>query len=148
MSGVDGLLCFATYATNLAFNRLYARLLSELGLTYPQYLVMMALWAEDDRTVGGIGDALFLESNTLTPLLKRLEASGLVERRRDPADERVVRVRLTPHGDALRERAQALRGCVVEAAGLPEGELSELLLRLRALNENLQRAAADPPPPI
>src|SRR5258706_16439520 len=99
-------LCFAVYSASHAFNRVYKPLLDELGLTYPQYLVMVLLWEQDDQTVGSLGEKLFLESSTLTPLLKRLEALGYVKRTRDPVDERQVRVRLTERGRALRERAR------------------------------------------
>ena len=103
---LDDFLCFAVYSASHAFNRLYKPLLDELGLTYPQYLVMVTLWERDDRTVGEIGERLFLESNTLTPLLKRMEAAGLVSRSRDPADERQVRLRLTAEGKGLVEKAR------------------------------------------
>jgi DNA-binding MarR family transcriptional regulator len=119
---LDDFLCFAVYSASHAFNRLYKPLLDELGLTYPQYLVMVTLWERDDRTVGEIGDRLFLESNTLTPLLKRMEAAGLVSRSRDPADERQVRLRLTDEGRALLDKARQVPPCVLEATGLtPEG---------------------------
>jgi len=98
---LDELLCFAVYSANNAFNRAYRPMLDRLGLTYPQYLVLVTLGDRDGQSVGEIGERLFLESNTLTPLLKRLEVAGLVERRRDPADERQVRVRLTERGRAL-----------------------------------------------
>ena len=94
-------LCFAVYSANLAFGRAYKPILDALGLTYTQYIALVALGDEDDQTVGALGDKLFLESNTLTPMLKKLEAAGYVERRRDPADERQVRVRLTDTGRAL-----------------------------------------------
>ncbi|MCW5689006.1 MAG: MarR family transcriptional regulator, partial [Pseudolabrys sp.] len=103
---VADLLCFAIYSAGHAFNRVYKPLLDKLGLTYPQYLVMVALWAENDQTVGQIGDTLFLESSTLTPLLKRLEGLGLLTRRRDPEDERQVRLCLTDKGDALRKQSR------------------------------------------
>ena len=99
-------LCFAVYSASHAFNRVYKPLLDELGLTYPQYLVMVLLWEQDDQTVGSLGEKLFLESSTLTPLLKRLEALGYVKRTRDPVDERQVRVRLTD-GPPPREASMA-----------------------------------------
>src|SRR5271156_2132964 len=95
---LDDFLCFAIYSTNLAVNRLNKPVLDELGLTYPQYIVLVALCEQDDQTVGGLGDKLFLDSSTLTPLLKRLETMGHLTRQRDPEDERQVRVRLTPQG--------------------------------------------------
>src|SRR3569833_4165753 len=114
---VSDLLCFAIYSTGHAFNRVYKPLLDELDLTYPQYLVMVALWAENGQTVGQIGDKLFLESSTLTPLLKRLEALGFLTRKRDPEDERQVRLRLTDKGAGLRKKARDVSGCVIEAVG-------------------------------
>ena len=95
---LDDFLCFAVYSAGHAFNQLYRPLLSALDLTYPQYLVMVTLWQQDDVTVKEIGRRLFLESSTLTPLLKRLEALGHISRNRDAEDERQVRVRLTPAG--------------------------------------------------
>lgn len=102
---LDELLCFAIHSTAHAIQRANKPLLDRLGLTYPQYLVMVVLWSADGQTVGAIGDRLFLESSTLTPLLKRLQAAGLVERQRDAADERQVRIRLTAAGRALRGKA-------------------------------------------
>jgi len=130
-----GLLCFAVYSTEHAFNRAYKPLLEELGLTYPQYLVMVALWDESDQTVGALGEQLLLESSTLTPLLKRLEATGLIARSRDPSDERQVRVRLTAAGAKLRAKAQKVPGCILAASGLSEEEERKLrasILKLRA----------------
>ena len=99
-------LCFAVYSASHAFNRVYKPLLDELGLTYPQYLAMVLLWERDDQTVGSLGEKLFLESSTLTPLLKRLEALGHIRRTRDPNDERQVRVRLTDKGRAIRRKGE------------------------------------------
>jgi DNA-binding MarR family transcriptional regulator len=104
---LDEFLCFAIHSTAQAVGRANKPLLDKLGLTYAQFLVMLVLWAEDDQTVSRIGDRLFLESNTLTPLLKRLEAAGYIRRTRDAADERQVRIRLTEQGEALREKAKA-----------------------------------------
>lgn len=115
---LDHFLCFSIYAANHAFNRVYKPLLDALGLTYPQYLVMVVLWETDGVTVGTIGERLFLESSTLTPLLKRLEGQGLVTRRRDRTDERQVRIDLTEAGRALRGRAASVPACVFEASGL------------------------------
>src|SRR5277367_919876 len=108
-SGHDGpklsnFLCFAIYSANLAFGRAYKPILDELGLTYTQYIAMVALAEADDQTVGALGEKLFLESNTLTPILKKLESIGFVRRQRDPQDERQVRVSLTPSGRALLEQ--------------------------------------------
>ncbi|MEZ4385027.1 MAG: MarR family winged helix-turn-helix transcriptional regulator [Nannocystaceae bacterium] len=117
---LDEQLCFAVYAANRAITRAYAPMLSEVGLTYPQFLVMMALWEEDDRTVSAIGQRLGLDSGTLTPLLKRLERAGFVRRRRDRADERRVRLTLTAAGRELGPRAaKAQRALVCRFGGAP-----------------------------
>lgn len=108
---LDRQLCFALYAAQRAMTRRYRPVLEPLGLTYPQYLVLLALWERDGVRVRDLGERLFLDSGTLTPLLKRLQARGLVDRRRDPADERVVRVHLTEQGRALRSEV----ACVPEA---------------------------------
>ena len=106
---LDDFLCFALYSTNLAVNRLNKRVLDKLGLTYLQYILLVALYERDDQTVGELGGKLFLDSSTLTPLLKRLETMGHLTRQRDPEDERQVRVRLTPQGRSVREEALAFR---------------------------------------
>jgi len=131
------LLCFSLYAASHALNRVYKPHLDPLGLTYPQYLVMLTLWAEDGQTVGEIGEALFLESSTITPLLKRLEAAGLVSRSRDTADERVVRVRLTETGSVLREKAEPIPDCVLQATGLTLTEATTLRSELERMRRNL-----------
>lgn len=139
---LDHLLCFAIYSAGHAFNRIYKPLLDELNLTYPQYLVMVALWARDDQTVGELGQSLFLESSTLTPLLKRLEAQGYVERRRDAEDERQVRVRLTLAG---RKQAQGARGipkCILEASGLSAEAASKLQAEISRLRDRLLASAS------
>ena len=138
---LDDFLCFAVYSASHAFNRLYKPLLDELGLTYPQYLVMVTLWERDDRTVGEIGERLFLESNTLTPLLKRLEAAGLLSRRRDPADERQVRLMLTPEGRALRDKAQSVPGCILEATTLTAEDARRLTEEIASLRSALGKTA-------
>src|ERR1700689_4346439 len=109
---LDEFLCFAVYAANHAFNRVYQPLLDKLRLTYPQYLVMVLLWERDGQTVGELGARLSLKSNTLTPLLKRLETLGYIKRNRDPADERQVRARLTASGRTLRAKALHIPGCI------------------------------------
>ncbi len=132
---LDDFLCFAIYSANLAMNRLYKPLLDELGLTYPQYIVLVALYEHDDQTVSGLGDKLFLDSSTLTPLLKRMEAMGHLTRQRDPDDERQVRVRLTLQGRSVRERASTFRSDLVEAIGLNPAEFRQLredMVKLRA----------------
>lgn len=141
-SGNDGLaldefLCFAIYSAGHAFNQFYRPLLDELGLTYPQYLAMVTLWSMDDQTVKEIGQALFLESNTLTPLLKRLETLGLISRTRDPSDERQVRVRLTEEGRALRVRAAAVPACIAGAVGLPKARIQALLNEISEIRGRL-----------
>ena len=136
-------LCFAVYSASHAFNRVYKPLLDELGLTYPQYLVMVLLWEQDDHTVGSLGEKLFLESSTLTPLLKRLEALGQVKRTRDPVDERQVRVRLTDKGRAMQEKAREIPDCILEASGLEIDELRRLQSELVALRTALERYQRD-----
>jgi DNA-binding MarR family transcriptional regulator len=142
---VDEHLCFAIYSAGHAFNRIYKPLLGALGLTYPQYLVMLALWAKDeesdDPTVGSLGDKLFLESSTLTPLLKRLEATGYLTRTRDPADERQVRVRLTEAGSGLREKARDIPRCILEASGLSIDAVRRLQADILGLRDSLLKAA-------
>ncbi len=137
----DDFICFAIYSVGHAFNQVYKPLLDSLGLTYPQYLVMVALWAGDDRTVGGLGSTLFLESSTLTPLLKRLERLGFIGRMRDPADERQVRIRLTPQGAALRAQATGFPACVDGATGLPPDKLKAVRAEILAMRTALQKFA-------
>jgi DNA-binding MarR family transcriptional regulator len=136
-------LCFAIYSAGHAFNRVYKPLLDELKLTYPQYLVMVALWAQDDQTVGEIGGKLFLESSTLTPLLKRLEALGYLTRKRDPQDERQVRLTLTDKGSNLRKKARDVGACVGAATGLTMDDAIRLRGEIAALRERLMQAAKD-----
>ncbi len=148
---VDSQVCFALYSAMNAVNRSYAPLLDDLGLTYSQYLVMLVLWERDDIGVGEIGRRLFLDSGTLTPLLKRLEVAGLVGRRRNPMDERQVRIGLTPEGSALRDKARGLPdqiGCAMGRSGEEIVALRDDLLRLRAslmaALDGRQAIAADP----
>lgn len=135
---LDELLCFGIYAAGHAFNRVYKQLLDDLNVTYPKYLVMVLLWERDDQTVGELGSRLFLESNTLTPLLKRLEALGYIARRRDPSDERQVRISLTEAGAALRAKAATVPACIQAASGLTAAQARQLLSGVTAL-----RAALD-----
>jgi len=137
---LDAQLCFALYSAHLAMGKVYRRALSGLGLTYPQYLVMLALWESDGLAVSELGDRLYLDSATLTPLLKRLQASGLVARERSLADERRVLVRLTDAGRALRERARAVPGGVICATGCTPERLQGLKAELEALRLNLLRS--------
>lgn len=120
---LDRQVCFALAATSRSVVALYRPVLEPLGLTHPQYLVMLALWERSPRRVGDIGDALLLEPATLSPLLKRLEAAGYVTRRRDPDDERALAVGLTDAGAALRERALGVPGRIVERLGMTLAEL-------------------------
>ena len=138
---VDDHLCFAIYSAGHAFNRIYKPLLGGLGLTYPQYLVMVALWAKDDQTVGSLGEKLLLESSTLTPLLKRLEGIGYLTRTRDPTDERQVRVRLTKAGSALREKARDIPRCILEASGLSLDAVRRLQGDILGLRDSLLKAS-------
>lgn len=133
--------CFALYSANLAMTRVYRPLLEALELTYPQYLVMLLLWEQDGQTMKALGERLLLDSGTLTPLLKRLEGQGLVTRARDPADERLVRIHLTPQGTALRERATALPERIAAAANCPLPELAGLREALLNLRDSLNAAA-------
>ena len=135
---LDQQLCFALYATSLAMTKLYKPLLAPLGLTYPQYLVMLVLWERDDRAVHELGELLQLDSGTLTPLLKRLEAGGLVSRQRDLADERRVRIKLSPEGAALRERAEAVPRAVMCGLGDQLEAAADLRERLHAVRKRLQ----------
>jgi len=134
-TGLEQMLCFDIYAANHAFARVYKPLLDPLGLTYPQFLVMLVLWAEAPLSVGTIGKRLGLSSNTLTPLLKRLAQTGYVTRRRDGADERRVQVDLTDAGAALRDRADHVQQCATRATGMS-------LEDMQALQDQLQRLSA------
>lgn len=135
-------LCFAVYSTNLAFNRAYKPLFEGLGLTYPQYVALVALSEEDGQTVSQLGQKLFLESSTLTPLLKRLEASGYVTRRRDSEDERQVRVNLTPQGRSVFEKVFCGCDTILDATGLDQESYGRLQRDLIALRDNLLAATA------
>lgn len=142
LPAVDHMLCFTLYSASHAFTRFYKTLLDPLGLTYPQYLVMVTLWARDDQPVGAIGEALSLESSTLTPLLKRLEAMGNVTRSRDGADERVVRVRLTPQGRDLKSAAGTIPGCILAATGLDLEAVMQIQRDVARLRDALEHATA------
>jgi DNA-binding MarR family transcriptional regulator len=129
-------LCFAVYSANLAFGRAYRPILDKVGLTYTQYVTLVALGEGDDQTVGELGDRLFLESNTLTPILKKLESLGLVERRRDPADERQVRVNITPAGRKLQRQIQANADELKVATGLGD-DFAKVQKTVGRLRDNL-----------
>ncbi len=133
--------CFALYSASRAATAVYRPMLQELGLTYPQYLVLLLLWERDGASVRELGEELALDSGTLSPLLKRLEAAGLVRRQRSADDERRVQVHLTDDGDALRERAAAVPQQLAEAAGLEPGELDQLRGTLSRLTAALHIAA-------
>jgi DNA-binding MarR family transcriptional regulator len=137
---LDNQVCFALYSASLALTRTYRGLLAELGLTYPQYLVMLVLWQRDTQTVSAIGEKLFLDSATLTPLLKRLQAAGLVTRTRATQDERQVVIGLTGAGLALRSRAKAVPEGLFCAMDRPPDALVQLKTQLEALRDNLGRS--------
>ena len=134
---LDQQLCFALYSAVNRVTRLYRPVLAALGLTYPQYLAMLALWEKSPRTVGALGDALDLDSGTLTPLLKRLEKQDLVFRRRDPGDERRVIVELTEAGQALRVRAAEVPASLACKIALPPTELIDLRDRVHRFSDHL-----------
>ena len=134
---LDDFLCFAIYSTNLAVNRLNKPVLDQLGLTYLQYVALVLLYEHNDQTVSSLSDKLFLESSTLTPLLKRLEAMGHVTRQRDPQDERVVKVTITPKGRKVREKALEYREQLVEKMGLNATDFQNLREDLVKLRTNL-----------
>ena len=138
---VPQMICFALYSTTHAMQRAYQPLLDDLGLTYPQYLVLSALWTGDDQTVGQIARTLQLESNTLTPLLKRLQAMGLVTRTRDPVDERQVRVTLTDSARDLQMRAADIPACILEKSGLTLTALTALQTQITNLRDHLRSHA-------
>lgn len=134
VSRLEGQLCFAVYQAGHAFNRMYRTVLADLGLTYPQYLVMLVLWEGDGLTVSGLGERLALDSGTLTPLLKRMEASGFVRRERSRDDERQVRIHLAAGGEALREKGRCVPdriGCAIAADPERNGRLLDDLVALR-----------------
>ncbi|WP_312054819.1 MarR family transcriptional regulator [Pantoea brenneri] len=137
---VDQQLCFALYSANLAMNKVYRQLLTQLDITYPQYLVMLVLWQKDDLTVSEIGEQLFLDSATLTPLLKRLESAGLIMRQRTRQDERQVAVTLTEAGRALRSKAESIPEAVKCATACDDDALLALKVQLDGLRDNLNRS--------
>jgi DNA-binding MarR family transcriptional regulator len=137
---LDSMLCFAVYAAEHAFTRFYKPRLDALGLTYPQYLVFLELWEQDGLTVKALGEKLFLDSGTITPLIKRLEARGLLRRQRDDEDERQVRIFLTAEGRALRARALAIPLAVGKALGEQAGSAADLRRSLQQLRERLDAA--------
>ena len=143
MLALDNQFCFALYSASLALTKTYKPLLEALNLTYPQYLVMLVLWEQDDVLVKEIGQALFLDSGTLTPLLKRLESAGLLIRQRDAQDERQVRIVLTPEGKQLRKAAMAIPPQIVCASGQTLETLISLRRQLNDLREELHGESTD-----
>ncbi|MBX3186016.1 MAG: MarR family transcriptional regulator [Labilithrix sp.] len=145
---LDKQLCFALYSASRAMTRAYGPVLEPLGLTYPQYLALLILWEEKRASVKELGERLSLDSGTLTPLLKRLEQRGLVTRRRDPDDERVVRIELTAEGQKLRGRARSVPGEIACRAGLDVSDerkrarLERLREELVALAERIEATSA------
>ena len=135
---LDEFLCFAVYSAHHAFNRVYQPLLTKLALTYPQFMAMILLWADDDQTVGELARKLALQSNTLTPMLKRLEALGYVERRRDREDERQVRIKLTMKGRSLQAKAAEIICCVRSVTGLKDKQMARMLEDIAALRQSLE----------
>ena len=139
---LDNQVCFALYSASLAMTKLYKPLLDQIGLTYPQYLVMLVLWEQDGVTVSELGERLFLDSGTLTPLLKRLEAQGQIARLRDVQDERRVRITLTGQGRALRDGAQPIPHCVLARAQCTPADIGALTAQLHALRDRLVQPQA------
>jgi DNA-binding MarR family transcriptional regulator len=140
---LDNQICFAIYSTAHAFNRVYKPLLDRLSLTYPQYLVMLVLWERDGVPVKDIGERLHLDSGTLTPLLKRLEAAGLIKRARSTEDERQVLIALTPQGQALREKARTVPQSILAASACSVSELSAMKNEIVALRDRLNAALGE-----
>jgi DNA-binding MarR family transcriptional regulator len=134
---LDNQLCFALYSTSLAMTKLYKPLLDELGLTYPQYLAMLVLWERDGLMVSELGERLYLDSGTLTPLLKRLEGSGYISRLRDLEDERRVRITLTVLGRKLKSRAAKIPACILTATQCALPEVTALTTQVQALRHGL-----------
>jgi len=133
-------LCFAIYSANLAYGRAYKPILEKLGLTYTQYIAIVALWEQDNQTVSSLGEKLFLESNTLTPILKKLEGMGYLRRQRDTTDERQVVVSLTAAGRRLREKGLSMN--LVRETGLTPEEFAKVQKAVVAVRDNLVEAAA------
>lgn len=135
---VTGMLCFSLYSAAHAFTQLYRPLLDKLGLTYPQYLVMVTLWKRDGQNVKELGKTLFLDSSTLTPLLKRLDAAGLITRTRNPKDEREVIIRLTESGHTLKTHAADVMRCIEEAVGMDAEAVQAIKASVDAIRDNIR----------
>lgn len=142
---LDNQLCFSLYAASRALTGLYRELLGDLGLTYPQYLVMLALWEHGTLSVKGLSRVLHLDSGTLSPLLRRLEAAGAITRTRSAADERVVEIGLTGHGAAMRERALGIPERLACSSGLPVDRVRDLITTLGELTRSVEGEAARRP---
>jgi DNA-binding MarR family transcriptional regulator len=134
---LENQLCFSLYATTIAINRAYKPLLDSLGITYPQYLVLSALWEGDCRTITAIADRLALEPSTITPLVKRLESAGFVGRLRNPADERQVQVRLTGEGKKMRARTGCLSDTLLKRSGMTVDQIIALNAKIQSLRDAL-----------
>ncbi|MGY2064306.1 MarR family winged helix-turn-helix transcriptional regulator [Blastococcus sp. SYSU DS0619] len=141
-AALDDQLCFALYAASRAVTARYRPMLDAIGLTYPQYLVMLLLWEQDNQTVGQLGSRLALDSGTLSPLLKRLTAAGLVTRHRRVEDERSVAIALTDAGRAMQDKAEAISEEMIGAIGFDAGEFDDLKSRLRLLTDRVNGTAA------
>lgn len=139
---LDRMICFALYGASQAMQQTYKPLLDPLGLTYPQFLLLSALWEEDGRTVGELCAALGLETSTVTPMVKRMEAAGLLSRTRDGQDERRVFVWLTEAGRAMQARTAGVAGCIAQATGLPPDDLARLTEALHRLEDQLRKSRA------
>ena len=135
---LDNQLCIALHSTSLMMTKVYKPLLQSIGLTYPQYLAMLVLWEGDGITVGEISARLLTDPGSVTPLLKRLEAEGLITRTRSSADERVVELRLTDKGRSLQQEAERFPGCILEACGQTPAQIQALKEQIVALREQLQ----------
>ena len=141
---LDAQLCFAIYSASIALNRLYKPILDGFGVTYPQYLVLSVLWEQDGQTIGALAERLALESSTITPLVKRLEAAGFVLRERNPEDERQVIVTLTAKGWSLHHDSKCLSETLLESSGLAPPDLGRLNGEIRALRDALVRKGVQP----
>ena len=137
MLQLDNQLCFALYSASLAMTKVYKSLLEDLGLTYPQYLAMLVLWEKDGLMVSELGERLHLDSGTLTPLLKRLQASGLIARIRDVTDERRVHITLTAAGRKLKARAAKVPACILSASQCSVAEVTDLTRQVQGLRRHL-----------
>ncbi|MEL7536991.1 MAG: MarR family transcriptional regulator [Pseudomonadota bacterium] len=139
---IDSQLCFSLYSTSLAMTQFYKGLLEPLGLTYSQYIVMLVLWEQDGVTLTYIADKLDQQSGALTPVLKRIEALGLLQRNRNPENERELQVFLTKKGKAMRAKAVKINQCVADACGLEESELTDLQRNIDDLRQQLKKHLA------